>query len=292
MKKKIGLGIILGCFGIGLFIVLTLIRIPWTGVVVHTVNRALNDRALFSVEKVGLGLPDRLRLKGAVIEIPGKASSIQEQVTEAVLRPDYRRLIRGYLPARFTGELSAGRVQGRFGLSRDVGMRDAYLDVHTERLELARLQGMASALGRKVEGTLSGELQFQGNLEDVVQTQGSGHITIIDGAVETKVGFPGLDTIPFERVEVLFSVKDGLVQLEEADMQGPVFTGSLSGTVELRQRLSRSRLSVQGTLTPGPEIRENPFLGRLLGRAMQGERTIPIQVRGTLERPSIVRSKP
>lgn len=292
MKKKIVLGIILGCYGIGLFIALTLVRVPLTGVVVHTVNSALNGRALFSAERVDLEFPDRLRLKGAVIEIPGKASTIQEHVTEAVLRPEYRRLMQGYLPARFTGELSAGRMQGRFGLSRDVGLREAYLEVRTEGLELGSLKGMASALGREVGGTLSGELQLEGNLENVVQARGSGHITVIDGAMETKLGFPGLDTIPFERMEVLFSVQDGLVQLDQADMQGPVFTGSLRGTVELRPRLGRSRLSMQGTLAPGQEIRNNPFLGRLLGRAMQGERTIPVQVRGTLERPSIVRSKP
>lgn len=292
MKKKIVLGIILGCYGIGLFIVLTLVRVPWTGVVVHTANRALNGSAFFSAEHVDLRFPDRLRIQGGVLEVPRGASMLRQDVTEAVLRPDYRNLIRGYLPARFSGDLAAGRVEGRFGMSRRIGMRDAYLFLRAEKLGLARLDVMASTLGRKVEGTLNGELRFQGNLENVLQVQGQGHITVADGSVETRVGFPGLETVPFDRVEVVFSVKDGRVQLDQADMKGPVFSGSLSGTVALRERVSRSRLSVRGTLTPGREIRQNPFLERLLGRALEGKRTLPIQVGGTLERPSMKRSKP
>lgn len=292
MKKKIFLGIILVCYGIGLFLVLTLIRVPLTSVVIYTVNSALNGRATFSADHVELGFPDRLRFEGGVIEVPRGSSTIREEVTKAVLQPEYRSLLQGYLPARFSGELSAGRVEGRFGVSRKEGVQDAYLVLHTEGVELSRLETVSSAFGRKVKGILNSELEFQGNLENAMQVQGQGQITISNGAIETRVGFPGLETIPFKRVEVAFSMKDGLVKLDSANMQGSFFTGSLSGTVALRQKLSLSRVSIRGTLSPGREIRQNPFLGRLLGRALQGESTIPIQVKGTLERPSIVREKP
>ncbi len=278
-------------FAVLLFAGLTLARIPVERLIAAKVHDASEGRVSLRMEALDLEFPDRVRMTGVLVRAAAGRSQVQGRLSSLRMRPDYGGLLRGYLPARFRAVSPAGTLVGRMGVSPGKGLRDGYADVRTEGFVLERVSSLSSFLDRGVRGRLSAQVDVRGNLEGLVRAQGKGALRIENGSVEARLGLPGLDRIPFESLEMSFLLENGVLSLPQADMTGPAFSGVFQGDIELRKKLSRSRLRLEGTLTPGPLVLENAFLSRFLQNVLKGEQSVRVLVRGTLESPSVVRDK-
>jgi type II secretion system protein N len=205
------------------------------------------------------------------------------------LKPDYNNLLNGYIPFNFQGELPFGEFKGQIGFSFRSGLKDSFIFLDSNALDLGGFEAIPVLLKRDLNGKMTGSIRVHGNLNNIFQCNGNGFMSLANGAIGTRLGFPGLEKIPFDRMEFEFTLDQGLVNIKKATIQGAMFSGDFNGHVKLKDALDKSRVSVDGTVKPGKEIRDNPFFGRLIGKALKGKDTIPLQVRGTLRAPKIKR---
>jgi type II secretion system protein N len=138
---------------------------------------------------------------------------------------------------------------------------------------------------------MTAELDLRGNLRTPAGAEGNGDIRIENGSLGAELGLPGLEEIPFELLAISFTLEKGRLALSSAEMNGPAFSGRFQGDIQIHNALSRSRLRLEGVLTPGPMVLENAFLSRFLQKVLKGEQSVRVRVGGTLQNPSIARIK-
>ena len=291
MKRNIALIGLLAVYGTALFVLLTLTRMPVERLVAARAAAASGGRVALHVEDVDLFFPDGAVLKGVRFRTAGGKARLQGRLDAMRVRPDYSGLLRGYLPVRFQGTTSGGTIGGRVGWSPGSGFRDGYVRIRTEGFDLGRFPAIGDVLDRDLRGRMSAELDLRGNLKQPSGAEGTGDLRIENGALEADLGLPGLEEIPFESLAVSFTLEKGILDLTRAEMTGPAFSGRFQGDITLRDALPRSRLRLQGELTPGRMVLEDAFLSRFLQKVLQGEQSVRVRVRGTLQNPSIARIK-
>ena len=291
LKRKLAFISLLALYGIVLFAVLTLARMPAERLFAAKVQEVSNGRVALHVEEFDPRFPDGVALNGIRFRVAAGRTDLQGRLGSLHMRPDYGGLVRGYLPIRFRGTTPGGPVQGRIGLSPGKGLADGYVRIHTEGFALELFPLIGSLLDRGVKGRLSADIDMRGDLERPARAEGKGTVRIEDGAVEADLGLPGLEEIPFESLVMDFTLEQGTLALSRAEMKGPAFSGSFQGGIALHDALPRSRLRLEGELTPGPMVLENAFLSRFLQKVLKGEQSVRVRVRGTLQNPSIARIK-
>jgi len=291
LNRKIVLIAILAVYGIALFVLLTVSRMPIERIIEGKLEDAAKGRLSLRMNDFDLAFPDRVQMSDILFRMVTAKAVMAGRIHELALRPDYSGLFRGYLPARFKGLTPAGTIQGDLGVSLWKGSRDGYMSLRTERFSLEKSPSLQSALDRGVKGVLSGDMEVQGDLGRPLEARGEGRIHIADGAVEARLGLPGLDEIPFASLDILFVLDQGVLDLTQAEMKGPAFSGRFKGEIRLRKNLARSPISLSGELEPGTLVLENAFLSPLLGKVLKGDRTVNVRVGGTLERPTITRRR-
>ncbi|MCF8061056.1 MAG: type II secretion system protein GspN [Deltaproteobacteria bacterium] len=270
---------------------LTFARMPLEKLLAAKVLEASDGRIALHMEACNPAFPDRVVLRGVRFRVAAGKTDLRGLLDLLQVRPDYSGLLRGYLPIRFQGKSPGGAVQGRIGMSPGNGLRDGYLQLHTEEFALERFPAIGAFLDRKLEGRMSAELDLRGNLEAPAGAEGKGSLQIDNGALEANLGLPGLEEIPFESLVMSFTLEKGTLDVSRAEMKGPAFSGHFQGDLVLREALPRSRLRLQGELTPGPMVLENAFLSRFLQKVLKGDQSVRVRVRGTLQSPSIARIK-
>lgn len=290
-RKRLLLILSVPIYGVLVFFFLTALRMPLDIVIPRAVHSLSKGLVTMRVRDAGITFPGKVTLEDAGIRIRAKGSDICSVIPRILLDPEYGKLLTGRLSSLFFVDMPAGSLEGRMGFPLAGPLRDVLLSIHTEGFQLERMPPIQQALKRGIRGDFSGHVNLRGNLKDVTQCRGDGVLVISDGSIGTRMGLPGLEEIPFRRLELSYLLKDGEVDLEKAEMEGDLFSGSFQGKIMLEKTISRSRLSMKGILVPGEEIRANAILGQLIGKAAEKGGSIPVSVRGTLKAPRIVRGK-
>ncbi len=292
MKRKFLFIGILALYCIALFVILTLAGMPLERILASKLEEASNGRLTLYSDRIDFRFPDRVLMREVVVRLvagrPGEAG-IEGRVDTLRIRPDYGGLFRGYLPVRFQGEAPAGSFNGVMGISAGGGARDGYASLRTDEFSLERFPAIRALLGREINGLLSADVDVRGDLRGLISAEGKGSLLMERGSLEARLGVPGLEQIPFDSIEMSFTLEDGTLNLLKAGMKGPAFSGDFQGDIELHKDLQRSRISLEGELTPGPLVLNNAFLGGLLGEVLEGGRSVSILVSGTLGRPAVKR---
>ena len=122
---------------------------------------------------------------------------------------------------------------------------------------------------------------FYGPLDELRKLNGQGSILIEDGSVDTRVDAFGLRTIPFERLSLPLTVRNGVAGIKDGRLVGPVFTGSLEGQIRLLQNLQASPIQITASMRPGPSLKGGGG-GNL---PLPGNTPVIIRLEGTIGKP-------
>jgi len=293
MKRNIKAFGILGTivYAVILFSLLTFYRLPAEKIFASAIGHFSREKVFLEIKKASPGLPFRYALEDISYGIETGGTFQRDTLDTLIIKLDLLRLITGCLPLKFEALPGRGRIQGRIGLSLFNAGNQGYLDLKINDVHLEDLRILNALAGRNVKGRLKGELTTEGNPVDLMKLNGSGRFTITQGGVETKFDIPGMNTIPFESVEVLFSVHQGMFKLERGQMNGPMFSGNYTGEIALKDDISMSQIDIRGEMKPGPMIDENKFVRQLLSQVLKGDAMVKVRVGGTIESPTIFRSR-
>jgi type II secretion system protein N len=101
----------------------------------------------------------------------------------------------------------------------------------------------------------------------------------------------GLDQLEFNQLKAEITVTRRVLQIRRCEAEGPHFEGKLSGSINFRNPMADSRLTLSCTLRPQPAFiaeHKNDVLGGLLSSGNTAKRGLVFRISGTLAKPQYV----
>ena len=270
-----------------LFLLMTFYRLPGDNLIAATLESFTKGRLQFKAQKTSFALPTNFILEDVSYGFLLGNALTKDRFKSLTFGPDYKRLLTGYLPVNFKGIMPRGNIYGKTGVSIGRGIEDGYLNITVSDIYLEDLNSLRSISNRNLMGKLQGQIKIKGHLTDPTKIEGEGHFYVQKGSIGTRIDLPGLQTLFFENIEVLFSIKDGMITLNKSVIKGPMLSGDFSGEIKLNKKIADSQLEIKAKMQPGPLLEKNQLTSQFLSKIRQGDNPLNIKVSGTLESPTV-----
>jgi type II secretion system protein N len=117
------------------------------------------------------------------------------------------------------------------------------------------------------------------------------NLTIIPVKIMIEPPIMGLDQVEFNELKAEITVTNRVLQIRRCEAEGPHFEGKLSGSINFREPMANSRLTLSCTLRPQPGFlaeHKNDMLGGLLSAGNAPKRGLVFRISGTLANPQYV----
>jgi type II secretion system protein N len=274
----------LGIYGVMLFLLLTLHRLPADKMLGKALTLFTGTQTLLSAETVSFSLPLSYALERITCEAYWPQGVFKDRMDSLIFGLEWSKIFSGSIPIRGEVIFARGRVEARVGVPL---LSRGYLDAKGSGVHLEDLSFVEILLDRRVSGKCEGELRLIGDVRFLSGLDGRGFLRAIDGSLESKLPIAGLRTIPFQSISAFLIIQKGLLFLNDGKIAGPAVSGTFSGEVKLDDRVSRSLLKITVNLTPGPVLNENDFARQFLASLGAEGEPITIHLGGTLGSPSI-----
>lgn len=244
---------------------------------------------IISFNKVNLSLLAGIKIKGLKVssrenpEIPVFAS---EKSSVRISIPGWLKGDpRYYFDSKVKGGEISGFVEEKNSVNKD--RIDATIDI-----ENVRLDGNAfihPIIGKRLEGTLTGEIKFMGDLPDLLRGNAEISLDLIDGRFKLVNPLLNMNEIGFKKISLACVLDNRRMSIKDLIMTGGPVNGSATGILQLSNNLLSSRLMLACEIAPSPSLfQDMPEAGKAINlmknRMKDGK--FKIDIRGTLERPS------
>jgi type II secretion system protein N len=272
-------------YGLLLFLLLTIYRLPADKVLGKALTLFTGTQTLVSAETVSFSLPLSYTLERVTCVAYWPQGVSKDRMDSLIIGPEWSRVFSGSLPLKSEATFARGRVEARLGVPL---LSRGYLDAKSSGIHLEDLSFLQVLLDRRMSGKCEGELRLVGDVRFPAGLNGRGFLRATDGALESKLPLAGLRSFPFQSISAFSIIQKGLLFLNDGKIAGPAVSGTFSGEMALNNdRLSESLLKLTAQFTPGPLLNENDLARQLLAAlAAEGE-PITIHLGGTLGSPSI-----
>jgi type II secretion system protein N len=284
---KVGLAI----YAMVLFLLMTFYRLPPEKIFGTIASKVTRGQLLFAAERVFSSFPPGYRLEGISYGLSLGDAVAKDRIESLNLRPVYGSLFLGYLPVRFRGILPHGTIDGETGISMTRGAQRGYLALNASEVQLEDFRILRSLTDRNIKGKLDADIKMNGNLTEPSEMNGAGRFLVEKGSIDTRLDVAGLKTVPFENIKSSFTIKDGVITLNNTEMDGPMFSGNLSGEIRLQKDLAASLLNVTARMIPGALLEGNPLASQFLAKIRKGKDPVVLKLEGSLGRPSVTWGK-
>jgi len=271
-------------YGLLLFLLLTLIRLPTDKMLGKLITRITDTETLVSAETVSFSLPLSYALERITCEARWPQGVSKDRMDSLILGPEWSRLVSGSVPLKTEATFARGRVEARLGVPL---LGRGYLDAKGYDIHLQDLSFVEILLDRRVSGQCEGEVRLTGDVRAPESLNGRGFLRAADGSIESKLPLAGLRAIPFQSISAFLIIQKGVLFLNDGRIAGPAVSGSFSGEIKLNDRVSTSLLNIKADLAPGPMVREHDLARQWFASLAAEDERITIHLRGTLGSPSI-----
>lgn len=274
----------LGIYGLLLFLLLSLYRLPADKILGKLFTLGTETETLISAETVSFSLPMSYALEKVTWEARWPQGVSTDRVDSLFFGLEWSRIFSGSLPLKSEASLSRGRVEARLGVPC---FRRGYVEANVHDIHLEDLSFVEVLFDRRVSGKGEGELSLVGDVRSLSSLNGRAFLRATDGSVESKLPLAELRIIPFQSVSASVVIQKGVLFFNDGNIAGPAVSGSFSGEVKLDKPVSRSLLNITAHLTPMPMLNENDSAREWLTSLGDEGQPITIRLGGPLESPSI-----
>jgi len=188
---------------------------------------------------------------------------------------------------KFKCDAYDGHLKGKVGVSA-FDFEKVSGDVRLENVDIADIEALHMLLPRyDLAGLLSGDIEGATKKDDGTYLKSD--LRLAGGGIEFSTPLYGLNDLTFEEIETDFEMNGTLLKIDRLVTKGNDLNGSITGTVTVKQPIGRSKLSIKGEVTPGPDIISKlgelePMISVFL-RNRSGKKGFPINQNGTLDNP-------
>jgi type II secretion system protein N len=278
--------ICLTAYAVVLFTAMTLYRLPAEKLIQEALLQLTGGQVTISAESISPLFPLGYRLENVEYRTVLGGEFSKDRVRLLNISPEYSKLLMGYFPLVMKGVLPRGSFEITTGISMWKGSKDSYVGVKATEAYLEDFNVLRLLSGRGLRGKIGAEVNLRGNVENL-KINGDGHILLEDGVLESRLHQLGVNDIPFKSLNVLFSIKEGVISIRKGQMVGPVFSGTFFGEMKLTKPLPRTILKLTARLKPGPDLAANKQTGRFMAALSAGREFLVIKLGGTLRQPFI-----
>lgn len=117
------------------------------------------------------------------------------------------------------------------------------------------------------------------------------NLDVVPVKISIEPPIMGLDQVEFNELKAEITVTSRVLQIRRCEAEGPHFEGKLSGSINFREPMANSRLTLSCTLRPQPAFlaeHKNDMLGGLLSAGNAPKRGLVFRISGTLANPQYV----
>ena len=206
----------------------------------------------------------------------------------AWMSPDLMSLFRDEKQGRFEARLAEGTINGRaFMTGSGPGARfRAEADLSQIRLE--ELDAVKHIDRFTLSGLLAGRITHDDTRTPMGAT--SAMMTVSPLRITLKAPFLGIADIMMNQANADFSISGQSLRLRTLTFEGPMAEGKISGTIDLRRPMDKSRLNLIGNVKPKPELiarLQETVSPELVNPSAMGTRGLTFRVRGTIDNPDV-----
>jgi type II secretion system protein N len=268
-------------YGLAVFSLLTFYRLPADEILAKVVEAVSHGQVSVSEQRMSASLWEGYRLEDLTWTIEAGDTLLTERMKSLSLSPSLLKVFLGYFSVDAKGDLAGGSIQLSAGLPFVHRAGNGYASLKTDGIRIEELAAANLLMQRQIKGKLRGEADIVGPLNDLRKLSGKGAVFVEEGSVETRLDFLGLKTIPFAKLALPFTLRNGVASVKDGQIAGPLLTGDLEGWIRLQSDFRVSPIEVTATIRPGPSF-DNEQTGVAV---MAKNRPWVVHLRGTLSKP-------
>lgn len=270
-------------YGLGLFSALTFYRLPADKILSRAIEEISGGKMHLSTGKMSSSLWKGHHLENLTWTIQLEDFVAVEPMAYLTLSTNFLRYFQGYVPLRLKGVLGRGAFDMSAGVSMFRGLDKAYAKIDAADILLGDLAALSRFAQRRIKGQVTGRAELSGSFHDLRKIIGQGTIVIEDGAMDMRAEVFGIKTLPFSKITIPFSLRNGAAEIKKGEIEGPLFGGDFEGQIGLHPDLQAGSLEVAATIRPGPSLQQ----GQVGNLPALKDRPILIQLQGTVAKPMI-----
>ena len=246
----------------------------------------INPQIRITLDKVTPSFPLGLVLKDVSVYYEEKPVFEAQRLR---LSPAFLPLLTGKSALKFKCHAYGGKIKGRAGVSLfGGGMDNLFAKADLTDVQIGKVQALKTILPQYgLAGVLNGDIPYKADKKD--KRTMTSNLTVTDSKVDFLIFFYGIETLSFKEVDVNLKLKDDILTVEKFVSNSTDLGGNITGTVTLKTPFRRSKLDLEGDVTPGPAVLDKmeklgPMVKMLL-KSRPGNKGIPVRLTGTVERP-------
>ncbi len=205
------------------------------------------------------------------------------------LSPSFLSLLTGKSAFKFKCHAYGGKIKGRAGVPLfGGGIDNMFAKADLTDVQIGKVQALKTMLPQYgLSGVLNGDIVFTADKKN--KRTMTSNLTATDSKVDFLIFFYGIETLSFKEVDATLKLKNDILTVEKFVSNSTDLGGSVTGTVTLKNPFRRSKLDLEGDVTPGPAVLDKmeklgPMVKMLL-KSRPGDKGIPVRLTGTIERP-------
>ncbi len=249
---------------------------------IYQVNQAAPDVSI-DIGAVAPSLPPGLKFSDLDVTLQNRPVF---NASEMTVVPRYLSLFSAEKTFRLKGDVYQGVLTGDASVKAASNPQYS-ADLDFDAIQVNAIAQLKELLPHQIAGSAKGSVNY--STEGGPWGQGDAEVTVSECRIEFKPSLFGVKDLSLGRVTAVIELENRQASIKEIIVKGSHVSGNASGTLELRQPLSRSRVQLEGTLKPHPSLIKE--LGQsvpkqLLSQGDYLEKGIPFRLSGTIDRPN------
>jgi type II secretion system protein N len=242
----------------------------------------------FDLADMSLTIPPGLKFAKCTIRSMDVESRSLFEVTKVHTRFKLLPLLKGTLAFTFHSEAYGGSLSGDFRLAPIHNFKNYRIQVRAQKVRLEDQSGISLLLGRPLEGKISGEIELEGAVGDLVTAAGGGNFKLVDGSCPIDSPYLKVKTLEGLEVSAALELSGGSFKISDCQFSGKGFQGALKGEVRLQPGLTSSVLNLAGQGQVEAQMIDLPADNRGVAEAFLNRgKPLPFHVRGTIAEPRL-----
>jgi type II secretion system protein N len=242
----------------------------------------------FDLADMSLTIPPGLKFAKCTIRSMDTESKPLFEVTKVRARFKLLSLLKGNLAFTVRSEAYGGSLSGDFRLAPIRNFKNYRIQVRAQTVRLEDQSGISLLLGRPLEGKISGEIELEGIVGDLVNAAGGGNFKLVDGSCPIDSPYLKVKTLEGLEVSAAIELSGGSFKISDCQFSGKGFKGALNGEVRLQPGLTSSVLNLAGQGQVEAELIDLPADKHRVAEAVLNRgKPLPFRVRGTIAEPRL-----
>lgn len=241
---------------------------------------AYGQGAEVEIETVGPAFPAGLKLKDITIKTP-EAGSVPIDYISAGL--DFFSLIKLQPVISLSGGLFGGTVSGKVSVPDRDSKNYSVDSIKVKDIDLSTGSGMFKQFLSGVG--ITGFVNAEGSYAAAGRGHGNLSLVIEQLKIQPEKPLLTLKSLTFKEITAQIDFKSKRMQIENCEIDGDEFDGSIKGSVIIKYPYNKSVLRLSGKFRPEKEFAEKMPLELLFKKKVKYGDEVPFKISGTINKP-------